>query len=207
MVAPEKTNYYEVLEIESSAAQHEISQAYQRAKATYSGENPAIYTIFSENEARELLSMIEEAFSILGNKTLRTIYDQRLFADSPGTQDLTYESILMASKVMFPESKPKETPVEFKKDPEMEKKISSTVDWDGSLIKEVREYKNYSVEKMNEITKINTWYITAIENMDTANLPAPVFIRGYVAQIAKVLNLNDKLVADSYMKAIKAKTK
>lgn len=101
-----KSNFYEILELNTNAAQHEITTAYDRAKTTYSGDNPAIYTIFSDHEARELLSMIEEAYSILGNKTLRNIYDQRLLGQSKiNPEDLTYDSILNASRLIFQESK------------------------------------------------------------------------------------------------------
>ncbi|HRO66442.1 MAG TPA: helix-turn-helix transcriptional regulator, partial [Pseudobdellovibrionaceae bacterium] len=72
--------------------------------------------------------------------------------------------------------------------------------------KKVREYKKISTERMSEINKIHSYYLVAIENMDPSNLPAPVFVRGYVVQMAKLLNLNDKLIADSYMKAFKALT-
>ncbi|HEY1079737.1 MAG TPA: helix-turn-helix domain-containing protein, partial [Bdellovibrio sp.] len=49
----------------------------------------------------------------------------------------------------------------------------------------------------------NSYYVTAIENMDASNLPVIVFVRGYVVQIAKALGLDDKKVADSYMKNFK----
>jgi cytoskeletal protein RodZ len=42
--------------------------------------------------------------------------------------------------------------------------------------------------------------------MDLANLPAQVFIRGYVVQISKLLGLDEKRVADSYMKLLKETT-
>ena len=60
------TNYYEILELSTNAAQHEITTAYDRARKTYSGDNPAIYTIFSEKEARDLLKLIDEAYAVLG---------------------------------------------------------------------------------------------------------------------------------------------
>ncbi|HWU41912.1 MAG TPA: hypothetical protein VN132_00700, partial [Bdellovibrio sp.] len=66
-------NYYELLELKADAPQHEVTTAYDRARHTYSGDNPAIYTIFSEHEAREFLVMIDEAYQILGNKILRNI--------------------------------------------------------------------------------------------------------------------------------------
>lgn len=210
-MAPEtssvKYNYYEILELNTNSAQHEITLAYERARSTYSGENPAIYTIFSEKEARELLELIEEAYSILGNKTLRNIYDQRLLGQKSQAQDLTYESILQASRQIFPEAKGDSKKAVYTPDSDFEKAIQAREEWGGDFLKKIREYKNISIEKMSAITKINTYYIIAIEDMNHSSLPAPVFVRGYVVQIAKELGLNDKVVADSYMKLFKDKQK
>jgi cytoskeletal protein RodZ len=41
--------------------------------------------------------------------------------------------------------------------------------------------------------------LNAVENEDKKNLPAPVFVRGYITQIAKVLGIDGKKAADSYM--------
>lgn len=206
MLTANKYNYYEILELGSNAAQHEVTTAYERARATYSGDNPAIYTIFSENEARELLTLIEEAYAVLGNKTLRSIYDQRLLSGKVQIQDLSYDSILNASKALFPEPKQAATKPQFKVDDAFEKEIKEAKNWDGALLKKVREYRNISLERMSEKTKINPWYLNAIEAMDTENLPALVFVRGYVIQICRELELDEKLVADSYMKIYKTKT-
>ena len=59
-----KSNYYEILELSTNAAQHEVTTAYERSRKTYSGDNPAIYTIFSQKEARDLLKLIDEAFAV-----------------------------------------------------------------------------------------------------------------------------------------------
>lgn len=196
-----KSNFYEILELSTNAAQHEITTAYDRAKTTYSGDNPAIYTIFSDQEARELLSMIEEAYSILGNKTLRNIYDQRLLGQSKiNPEDLTYDSILNASRLIFQESKVDTKKATFTRNEEIEKEIAACENWTGDMLKKVREYKNVTLEKLSETIKVNSFYIKAIEAMTPNNLPAPVFVRGYVIQMAKELGLNSKLVADSYMK-------
>jgi curved DNA-binding protein CbpA len=196
-----KSNFYEILELNTNAAQHEITTAYDRAKTTYSGDNPAIYTIFSDQEARELLSMIEEAYSILGNKTLRNIYDQRLLGQSKiNPEDLTYDSILNASRLIFQDSKVDTKKATFVRNEELEKEIAACTEWNGDMLKKVREYKNVTLEKLSEIIKVNSFYIKAIEAMTPNNLPAPVFVRGYVIQMAKELGLNAKVVADSYMK-------
>lgn len=206
MIEPGRYNYYEILELPKSAPQHEVTTAYERAKNTYSGENPAIYTIFSENEARELLSMIEEAYSVLGNKTLRTIYDQRLFSGTPPTQELSYQSILTASKALLPEQRQEEKKIVYKIDEAFEAEIRECQEWDGALLKKVREYKGISLQKMSDTTKINSYYLNALEGGDPAALPAIVFVRGYILQVAKMLGLNEKLVADSYMKSFKTRT-
>ncbi|WP_413943664.1 helix-turn-helix domain-containing protein [Bdellovibrio sp. HCB-162] len=203
MEATSRYNYYEILELTANAPQHEVTTAYERARATYSGENPAIYTIFSEQEARQLLVLIEEAYQVLGNKILRNIYDQRLLSGRSSLNDLTYESILEASKQVFPEPKVEKPAAAYKKDEAFEKEIASRENWDGAFLKKVREYKQLSTQRLSEITKINSYYVTAVENMDPANLPAVVFVRGYVVQIAKALGLDDKKVADSYMKNFK----
>ena len=70
------TNYYEVLEVAEDAPPHEVHKAYQRAKSTYSSDNPALYSMFSPEEARELLRLIEEAYMVLGNLGLRKSYNE-----------------------------------------------------------------------------------------------------------------------------------
>ncbi|MGZ3773582.1 MAG: helix-turn-helix domain-containing protein [Pseudobdellovibrionaceae bacterium] len=204
MQATTRYNYYEVLEIPSNAPQHEVTTAYTRARTTYAGDNPAIYTIFSEKEARELLAVIEEAYQVLGNNILRKIYDQRLQSGRSSLNDLTYASILDASRQVVIEEKTESVkPTSYKKNEAFEKEIEEQTNWDGSWLKKVREYKQLSTQRISEITKINPYYVTAIENMDPGNLPAIVFVRGYVVQIAKALNLDDKKIADSYMKNFK----
>lgn len=199
-----KSNYYQILELPSNAPQHEVTAAYDRARGTYAGDNPAIYTIFSEQEARDLLVLIEEAYQVLGNKILRNIYDQRLLSGRSSLNDLTYASILEASKQAFPEAKVDDKIQAFKKDDAFEAQIKSHTNWSGDFIKKVREYKNVTPQRLSDITKINPYYIQAIEGMQAGNLPAVVFVRGYVVQIAKALGLDEKLVADSYMKNYKS---
>lgn len=203
MTGTTRYNYYEILELRANAPQHEVTSAYDRARATYAGDNPAIYTIFSEQEARELLVLIDEAYSVLGNQHLRNIYDQKLHGGAKSANELSYNAIMEASRLLYPEPKPAKREVSFKRDEALEKQIKAQEIWDGEFLKKVREYKNITPQHMHEITKINSWYVTAIENMDATSLPAIVFVRGYVVQIAKALGLEEKKVADSYMKIFK----
>ncbi len=200
-----KHNYYEILEVQQTATQQEIALAYEKAKRTYSAQNPALYTIFDKSEADLLRSMIDEAFAVLGNDAYRNIYEKRRQAKIYSENDLSIEAIRAAGLQLYPEpAQPEVVEVQiassYTPDENFENEIKNQVSWTGDFLKKVREYKKVSIESLNEKTKINSWYIKALENMDPNNLPAAVFVRGYIIQIARSLHLDDKIVADSYMK-------
>ncbi len=193
-------NYYDILEVNPHCPQHEITAAYERAKATYSGENVSIYTIFTKEEARELLGLVEEAYMVLGNKALRAVYDERITQGGYAREDLTFVSLEKANKAQLPETKKRFTLKPAKEpDAEFESQVKSLERWDGAWLRKVREYRELSLDKVSEITKINPFYINAIEEMQLEHLPARVFVRGYVGQIAKLLGLNESHVAKTYM--------
>lgn len=90
--------------------------------------------------------------------------------------------------------------------PEFETTIAETKVFSGELIRQIREYKNMSMDRLSEITKISKMYLTAIEYEEKNKLPAMVYTRGFVYQVAKTLKLNPEIVANSYIQNLKAKT-
>jgi curved DNA-binding protein CbpA len=69
-------NYYEVLEIPANARSEEIYHSYQRAKSAYSLDSIALYSLMSPEECRNVLELVEEAYSILSDPTKRKRYDE-----------------------------------------------------------------------------------------------------------------------------------
>lgn len=205
-----KYDYYEVLELNENATQHEIYKAYAKAKITYSAENTALSTVFSRDEARALRSLVEEAYAVLSNNDYRNIYEKRMLAaKSSSGVDISAHAIKAASDDMFQKTvlpvvniEPTGAPI---RNEEFEKEISEKKLWDGQDLKKVREYKKLSFDELTDITKINPWYIAALEDMNPAGLPVEVFVRGYVIQVAKALGLKEKIVADSYMQLFRKK--
>lgn len=207
--------HYELLEVSPDAAQDEIHRAYQRAKETYSPDSPALYTMFTRDEALELSKMIEEAYQVLSNKARRRDYDLQLVGSSKlSPNDLSQDSQSLqgantASSVQ--PIIPSKTPSGHKKTKfgsyevktEMEQAIENTMEWDGSFLRKVRVYKNISLEQLSAETKISRTYIQAVENNDFKKLPAKVFVRGFVVQLSKALGLDDHKVAKSYMNMVK----
>jgi curved DNA-binding protein CbpA len=235
------SNYYEILEVSHDAPQSEVHKAYQRAKTTYSQDNPALYSMFSRDEAKELLRMIEEAFAVLGNAGTRRAYDESLnnpnssapravvanqetsavsnpskvAADHKALPDFTNDSVAAgreefsvrkkeATKASVPDGMAKTGLSTYKIDTAFDNEIKAATEFEGTFLQKIRLYKNISIEKLSEVTRISRTYLMAVETNDYKNLPAAVFVRGFVVQIARHLGLEENKVVASYMKHFKA---
>lgn len=215
--------YYEILEIEPGAAQNEIHLAYQKAKSTYSPDSPALFTMFSEDEARELLDLIEEAFETLSNQTRRKKYDASLAARHGSSQDLPDLEIMtnkersstppgkddtsqriLNRRENIPDGFAKTKFSVYEVDPELEQEISSSNEIDGPLLQKIRLYKQINLNQISNETKISKSYLSALEGDDYEALPAAVFVRGFVVQVARVLGMDEQKTASLYMHKFKA---
>ena len=248
-------NYYEVLEVPTTASLQDIHNAYHRAKNAYSGDSVALYSLMTNQECEAILQQIEEAYSILGIPEKRREYDKvRGFNQShtpegfienlnnrpeyaPRTEHLS-DLLAQTNTNQGPSIQPRQTQVEiptnkqdefqynqehsaknevavskvaaYKKfglnyhvDPDFEQEIENSTEYSGSFLQKIREYKEVTIERMSDMTKISKTYIRYIESDDHTNLPAEVYTRGFVYQYAKCLKLNPDLVATSYLHHIK----
>lgn len=210
-------SYYEILEIRPDAPENEIHRAYLKAKETYSPDSPALYTMFSPEEADELSRLIEEAYSILSNHAARREYDNRLLGRNINSEPVLpehHKENNNMNNVMSLNSKTKESesiPKGFAKSkfsiyemkPEFEKEVNQADDFTGEFLAKIRAYKKVSLENLSDETRVSRSYLRAIESDDYKSLPADVFVRGFVVQYAKALGLNADKAANSYMKILR----
>lgn len=214
----DRKNYYEVLEIETNANPQTIENAYIRARNAYSGDSVALYSLMTKEECDAILGQIEEAYSVLGFPEKRREYDrlrgynqgayapkieinQPTMVEHRSKDSIQYDdfgSNLIEAKVSKITAQ-KKFGLEFEENKEMDDMIRDCSEFTGQVIKKIREYKNVTIERMAEMTRISKTYIRAIEDEDLTKLPADVYTRGYVYQIAKVLKLNPDQVAASYL--------
>jgi curved DNA-binding protein CbpA len=238
-------SFYEILEITPSATQEEIQKAFFKAKSTYSTSSPALYSVFSEDEAREILRLIDEAYSVLSNYQKRKSYDESLkgadftsekssgstsdnvtpitranealpdfMMPSSGSQT-TFSTPITASSPQPTLSKISQTEIREKNgygktiishynvDPQVENEIKNQETFDGTYLQRVRLYKNISLDALSETSRISRPYLLALETNDYRSLPAPVYTRGFVVSVARLLGLEERKVADSYMRLFK----
>lgn len=76
-------NFYDILEVDPRATSFEVYQAYLKVKKTYSLRDPQMFKNFSFDEIQELLTLIEEAYSTIGNEETRVVYDAQFFKIYP----------------------------------------------------------------------------------------------------------------------------
>lgn len=89
--------------------------------------------------------------------------------------------------------------LDYQVDANFEQEIENATDFTGSFLKRIREYKNVTIERMADMTRVSKTYIRNIENEEYDKLPAEVYTRGFVYQYAKCLKLNPDLVATSFL--------
>jgi len=67
--------YYEILDVSTYSTRLQIREAYIRLRSTYSTGSHALYSLVSEEEARDALDKIEEAYRVLDDESQRKEYD------------------------------------------------------------------------------------------------------------------------------------
>jgi hypothetical protein len=77
--------------------------------------------------------------------------------------------------------------------------ISGDTEVTGDLIRQVRQARGLSIQDVADATRIQKGYIRAIEEMRTEELPARVYLRGYLIQIGRTLGVNRENLAKGYM--------
>lgn len=204
-------NYYEILEVPVGASHDEIQEGYVKTKNAYSENSLALYSIMGQSECEEMLSQIEEAYSIISDPLKRKQYDlARGFNQNENVENLVKASNLTDEREKKADTNKisrlvasKKFALEYSKDDEFENEIEKTTDFSGEFLKRVREYKKVDLGRLAEMTKVSKTYLGKIENEDTTNLPALVYVRGFVYQYAKCLKLPPDVVANSYIKRLK----
>jgi len=134
------------------------------------------------------------------NQTFNTLEFSNNYRAPTSVQALS--SIKKNSEIDVEEARRKFA-IDFPIDHTFEEKIQNCTDFSGKFLKEVREYKNVSIEKMSEMSRIMKTYIHFIENEEFSKLPATAYIRGFVFQYAKHLKINPDIVSSSYILRVK----
>lgn len=72
----------------------------------------------------------------------------------------------------------------------------------GPILKAIREKRGLSLEDTARITKIPSRFIRALENGDVKQLPARVYIQGFIRNLASLYRLEPQSALKSYLSGL-----
>ncbi len=177
-VPPE--THHDLLEVERGASPEEIRRAYQRALDLYAPDSASCYGLFDEAGLEALRSRIDEAHAVLMDPVRRRAYELSVFPPEP-----------------LPEPPPtRQSPSGEMSTPE----ITPETEFSGPLLRAVRESQGIALEEVARRTKVRPHYLRAIEEEHFDALPAPVYVRGFVSQAARILGIDPMRAARTYVR-------
>jgi flagellar biosynthesis protein FlhG len=180
VVPPE--SHHDLLEVDRGATDEEIRRAFKRGKEIYSAESVACYGLFTQPEIDKVRVRLEEAYDVLLDPARRRPYELSVFPADESERELVTEKV--------------RAPGELPPAPE----ITPDTEFNGALIRQVRESLGVELANISQKTKVALPYLAAIEDESFAALPAPVYVRGFVAELAKFLRLDPAQVSRTYVK-------
>lgn len=213
--------YYEILELTPSAGPTDIYNAYQRARSTYSPNSPAIYSMFTPEEAQQLMALIEEAYQTLSHQARRKEYDIKIGLAQAAPKPIPQKPMQSSAKAKEQQwigevrvaKKKDDLPQGFARTkfsvyeikPDVEREINAINECDGLFLQKIRLYKGVTLDQMSDEIRVIKSTLVALEANDLDALPVAVFTRGFVMQMARVLGLDERRIADAYMKYFRSK--
>ena len=76
-------------------------------------------------------------------------------------------------------------------------------EFDGTRLRRNRLFRGYEIDDISEVTKVNGTHLRNIEAENFFDLPADVYVRGFVTAYAQTIGLDPKIVVPSYMARVK----
>lgn len=242
----QQQNYYELLEVPTTASTAQIHSAYRRAMELHDPASAAMYALGDPAQLEDLLGLLIRARDTLIDRSLRADYDRSLGlpeSDQAPAQ-LTMDEILLASSAPprlaapielrgyvdgepgapMPHSAPafvssetveeESAPLNGEAASQVAvapiparaplKEIPQDAEFNGELLRQVRESKGLSLAQVSERTRISVRHLENVEADRYDALPATVYLRGMVMSLARELKLDPIRVTRSYLALVAA---
>jgi flagellar biosynthesis protein FlhG len=185
---------YEALGVSRTATDDEIRRAYKRQREIFREGGLAIVSVVSATALRQEQARIEEAYDTLLDPVRRRAYDLSTFPDD--------------TRVSVAPSRSARASVEelLMLQAELAREINEGTQFTGALLRKVRESQGVELTDIAQRTKISLTHLAAIENENLSELPATVYVQGFVQTVAKFLKLDAAQVGKTYMRRLREGT-
>lgn len=183
---------YEVLWTHRGATDEDLRRACKRQRDIYQPGSLPITSLLREAELVREQARVEEAHDTLLDPVRRRAYDLSTFPDADDTAERTQpqeDGAILAERAMLRE--------------ELAREIHAETEFTGRLLQRVRESQGVEIEDIARQTKIASAHVRSIEAEEFGKLPAQVYTRGFVQQLAKLLGLDPTQVTRTYLRRMR----
>ncbi len=188
---PAPMTLYEVLGVARTASDDEIRRAYKRQREVFRDGSFPVASVVSERELRAEQARIEEAYDTLLDPNKRRAYDLSTFpATAKEERQVRQVDAARAAELVMLQA-------------EVTREIHAETQFTGPLIRKVRESQGVEIADIALRTKISGAHIRAIETESPEDLPAMVYVQGFVQEIAKFLKLDSTQVSRTLVRRLR----
>ncbi len=193
-LALDQPDLYAVLGVGRSSNDEEIRRAYKRQKEVYATGGLVTTSLLDDAELAAAQARIDEAHDTLLDPVRRRAYDLSTFPE-PETpaQSASIARPALAAEQLLLQS-------------ELAREIGPDTEFSGSLLRKVRESQGIELAEISSRTKISKAHLAALEEESYGDLPAMVYVRGFVSELAKYLRLDPAQVQRTYLRRMREKT-
>jgi len=180
--APACGDLYSVLGLAPRASREQVERAYRFCLELYGEGSVATYSLLEPTEAEQQRVLVREAYEILVDAEKRRVYDESQGFLPPDSPVLPFPAPASAGAAA-------ELPAILT----------------GSDLRKIREARGMSLRHIAAITKIGVRFLEYLEEDRFAFLPAPVYLRGFLLEYARLVGIDPRRAADAYMSRLPAK--
>lgn len=184
---PLRGNHYEVLGLETHASAERVERAYRFHLELYDEAGLATYSLLDADELKAARASVQEAYSVLSDPDRRHEYDRGLGLARADEPLLSFEAARPAALPPGPPAAP--TPVR--------ERLAGLVT--GAALRGFREARGVSLHEIATASKVGVRFLEYIEQDRHSELPAPVYLRGFVQEYARCVGLEPIATAEAYL--------
>jgi flagellar biosynthesis protein FlhG len=181
---PEHTreDLYSVLGLEPRATRDQVERAYRFCLDLYSEGSLATYSLLDPTEAEHERLRVREAYEVLADEEKRRAYDESQGFLPPDAPVLPFPPPTATAPTALPSV------------------------LTGADLRRIREARGIPLRQIAAVTKIGVRFLEYLEDDRFAFLPAPVYLKGFLHEYAKVVGIDPRRAAEAYMRRIPAKS-